>query len=317
MKEFYQKLYTTTTKDKDINYCNEYIENTAGLQTLSFENKLSCEGDFTVEECLGSLKFFKNNKSPGCDGLSIEFYRKFWEKIGPKLVNTLNYSKEKGQLSLSQRRGIITLLHKKGKPEEFVKNWRPISLLNLDYKIMTKVLAKRLQKVIDNLIHPNQSGFVKDRFIGEGIRFVQDLIEYMDIKNDNGLLLQLDFEKAFDSVEWPFLFKVLKRFNFGDDFIGWVKLCYTNIFASVGNSGFQSSWFEIQRGVRQGCPLSSLLFILIVEILVQQIRNNKDIKGIKLYNMVHKILQFADDTICTRKDETSVKFIFTTIKTFT
>ena len=87
------------------------------------------------------------------------------------------------------------MLHKKGKPEEFVKNWRPISLLYLDYKIMTKVLAKRLQKFIDNLMHPNQSGFVKDRFIGEGIRFVQDLIEYMDINNDNGLLLQLDFEK--------------------------------------------------------------------------------------------------------------------------
>ena len=126
-------------------------------------------------------------------------------------------------------------MHKKGKLEEKLKNWRPISLLNIDYKIMTKTLAKRLENVVSHLVHPNQSRFVKGRFIGEGIRFVEDIIEYMDYNKEPGILLQLDFEKAFDSVEWPFLLYVLKQFGFGVDFIEWVTVCYTTIFALVGN----------------------------------------------------------------------------------
>ena len=88
---------------------------------------------------------------------------------------------------------------------------------------MTKTLAKRLERVVSHLVHPNQSGFIKGRFIGEGIRFVEDIIEYMDYNKEPGLSLQLDFEKAVDSVEWPFLLHVLKQFGFGDNFIEWVK----------------------------------------------------------------------------------------------
>ena len=163
-------------------------------------------------------------------------------------MSRMNYSKQKGKLSMSQRRGVITLLHKKGKDEEQIKNWRPISLLNIDYKIMTKVLARRLEKVIDHIIHPNQSGFIKGRFIGEGIRFVEDLIEYSDNYYKNGILLQLDFEKAFDSIEWDFMLRVVKKFGFGPDFINWIKLCYTDISSTVINAGFTSQWFTLSRG---------------------------------------------------------------------
>ena len=91
---------------------------------------------------------------------------------------------------------------------------------------MTKVLAKRMKKVIKDLIHPNQSGFIKGRFIGEGIRFLEDLIKYTDVKNIPGLILLLDFEKAFDFVEWKFLFLVLKKFEFGKEYIEWVRISY-------------------------------------------------------------------------------------------
>ena len=173
IQSFYETLYSTKLNTDQQIYLEKFVESTENLPTLSEEKQKLCEGNVTLQECFDCLKYFKNNKSPGCDGWSIEFYKKFWKEIGPKLVETLNYSKKCGKMSLSQRRAVLTLLHKKGKDEFKIKNWRPISLLNIVYKIMTKVLAKRMEKVIKDLIHPNQSGFIKGRFIGESIRFLR------------------------------------------------------------------------------------------------------------------------------------------------
>jgi hypothetical protein len=174
-----------------------------------------------------------------------------------------------------------------------------------------------MEKVIGSLIHNNQSGFIKGRFIGEGIRFMDDLIEYMDKTNKPGLALQLDFEKAFDSVEWYFLFEALRKFGFGPDFIQWVRVCYKDIFSTVGKAGHSTGWFKILRGVRQGCPLSCLLFILVAEILAQRIRNNTSIEGITFGAVEHKIFQFADDTTCTLKNENSITELFCLVDKFT
>ena len=144
----------------------------------------------------------KLNKSPGPDGLTTEFYLDFWPEIGPKLVRMLNYAKTHGELPISQRRAIITLLHKQGKDELLIKNWRPISLLCVDFKILTKSLAMRVRDILPKLIHENQSGFVKNRYIGQGIRLVEDIIVYTDKNDKVGAIVQLDFEKAFDSVSW-------------------------------------------------------------------------------------------------------------------
>ena len=117
----------------------------------------------------------QNGKSPGCDGITAEFYKVFWPVIGQTLVDTLNYSAIHGELSNSQKRGVITLLQKRGKDAQLIKNWRPISLTNVDYKLLTKSLAMRTETVLPKIIHENQSGFVKDRFIGESIRLIDDI----------------------------------------------------------------------------------------------------------------------------------------------
>ena len=178
------------------------------LKKLTNLQKMACEGILTLNECEKALKTFKKHKSPGCDGIPAEFYSKFWPEMGPKLVECLNFSCQQGLLSLSQRRAIITLLEKKGKDNSRIKNWRPVALLNTDYKIFTKVLAKRLEMHIPSVIHPDQSGFVRNRFIGESVRFTQDVIDNFDLEEKTGIILQLDFEKAFDSVEWHFMLKV-------------------------------------------------------------------------------------------------------------
>ena len=126
-------------------------------------------------------------------------------------------------MSCSQKQAVITLIEKKGKNRSFVENWRPISLVNVDTKIMSKVIASRTKSVLPNIIHHNQTGYVKDRFMGETIRSIYDIMDYTVEENIPGLLIFIDFEKAFDSVEWDFLFKCLEAFNFGSDFLHWIK----------------------------------------------------------------------------------------------
>ena len=138
---------------------------------------------------------------------------------------------------------------------------RPVSLLNVDYKIITKSIANQLEPVLHMLINEDQSGFIKGRFIGQNIRLVQDILDITDEQNIPGIMLQLDFEKAFDSIEWNFIWKTLEKFNFWENFINVIKLCYNNIESTVINNGFLCGWFQLERGMRQGCPLSGFVFL--------------------------------------------------------
>ena len=168
---------------------------------LSREEAALCEGDITLEECTRALKSFKRNKSPGLDGLPYEFYTKFWDLIGPDLVSTFNDSFSKGSLSFSQRTGLITLLYKKNDRFD-TKNWRPISLLCTDYKILSKVLTNRLKAVLSSVISDSQSCGVPGRFSGSNVRTIQDIVNFCNVHEKGGAIISLDQEKAFDRVDW-------------------------------------------------------------------------------------------------------------------
>ena len=146
-----------------------------------------------------------SNKTPGSDGLPAEFYKIFWNDIADFLLGSINYAYKTGQLSVSQKRGIVKLIPKKDAEPYYVKNWRPTPLLNCDYKLATKAVANRLKQVLPKLIDNDQTGFLKGRFIGENIRLIDSVINFTAAKNIPGLLVFLDFEKAFDTVEWPFI----------------------------------------------------------------------------------------------------------------
>ena len=238
------------------------------IQSLDYslpadESRL-CDGDVTIEECEAALGQMKSNKSPGVDGLPYEFYRQFWSGLGVDLVSVFNDCLRSGRLPFSQRTGLITLLYKKGDKLE-TKNWRPISLLCTDYKLLSKVLTNCLVAVISSVVGPEQVCGVPGRLSSENIRLLADVVNLAHRSNTGAALISLDQEKAFDRVDWSYMLRVLEVMNFGESYRSWVQLLYTDIYSQVLVNDYCSDLFPVTRGVRQGCPLSPLLYVLVAE----------------------------------------------------
>ena len=315
-KRFYQELYTSRTKNLDNTRATNFFLNNLIIPSLTEQQMLSCEGKITSEECDKVLETFQPNKTPGNDGIPIEFYKTFWPLISDPFIRCVNECFEKGEMSSSQKQAVITLIEKKGKDRCFLENWRPISLVNVDAKIMSKVLATRIKNVLPNIIHHNQSGFVEDRYIGETVRSIFDLMDFTLKENIPGLMIFIDFHKAFDSIEWNYLVNCLEAFRFGPDFIRWVKTLYKNIQSCVVNNGLTTGYFALERGVRQGDPLSPYLFVVVVETLALAIRQNEAIKGISIGKEETKLLQYADDTTVVLSDRDSARALFNLLEVF-
>ena len=312
-EKFYRNLYSKNVQQNCESPCSFFNHD---FPTLNDEDKENCDKGLTLEEIGQSLKELPNNKAPGTDGFTADFYKFFWPDIKFMVFNSFMHAFESKTLSVEQRRAILTLLPKGDKDIRFLKNWRPLSLLNTDYKILTKTLALRLQRVIPKIVHPNQTGCVKGRYIGENIRILMDMIDFANCHTLNSCVAFLDFEKAFDSVSWQFLFKTLHKFNFGPDFISWIQIIYSKPECAVTNNGHASEFFTITRGIRQGCPISALLFILVAEVMSINIRNSKNIKGFVLGDVEIKITQYADDTSLFLSDIDSLRNVIKLLDNF-
>lgn len=270
----------------------------------------------TLEELEKAAKMMKNGKSPGCDGIPIEFYKAFWDVVGPLLLASFLHSIQKGILTPNQRRAMVTMIPKKNRDTRHISNWRPISVLNVDYKIFAKSLALRLANIVPKLTHHNQTGFVPSRFIGDGIKNIHSIIDFLNETGRKGLIVSLDFRAAFDSIHHSFLFRVLETYNLGANFLSWIKTLYTSSESCILNHGCSTGWFNFQRGIRQGCPISPFLFVLAVERLADSIRANPNIRGIDLLSSHTKIQQFADDSTLFVEDEESLLTAFDSLHLF-
>ena len=197
-KEYYKTLYSET-----IHIDDKPLEETLGeniKKKLSENDSSGLEGEITYSELSSALRNMKNGKSPGNDGFTTEFFKFFWPDLERFVLRSLNYGYRIGSLSVTQKQGMITCIPKPNKSRHFLKNWRPISLLNVVYKLASTVLANRLKTVLDNVISEEQKGFISGRFIGENIRLIYDILYETKNQDIPGLLLSIDFQQAFDSI---------------------------------------------------------------------------------------------------------------------
>lgn len=227
MVQFYKCLFTKDSLDMQIQ--TEIID---GLEfSLSDIERDLCEGLFTKDELFAALKGLQTGKSPGSDGLSTEFYVCFWNDLGDSLLSVFNEAFHIGSLADSQYEGLLRLIHKKD-DRRLPKNWRPISLLNTDYKLASKVITERLKKVMSSIVHQDQTCGVVGRSIFSNLHLFRNVLDIIDKTDEPGILVSLDQEKALDRVDHDFMLRVLRKFGFGP-FCRWVELFYSRAFSRI------------------------------------------------------------------------------------
>ena len=246
----------------------------------------------------------KNNKAPGIDGIPVDFYKCF-PKTYTILRDFFQETLENGSLPATHAKSVIALIYKK-RDKTLIQNYRPISLLCADIKLLSRIIANRLKSSLQSVIHPDQQGFCPNSDIKRQIFISNEIMDFCDKEEIEGWLLLVDFEKAFDSVSHQFLFEALEIMGLPAEFIGWLKILYSNCKATVMINGNLSEEFRLQSGVKQGDPLSPYLFICVMEALAALIRSRAKELGIETPKGIISILLFADDVSLPLKNKQAV-----------
>ncbi|GJR44673.1 RNA-directed DNA polymerase, eukaryota, reverse transcriptase zinc-binding domain protein, partial [Tanacetum coccineum] len=205
-----------------------------------------------------------SDKSPGPDGFTFAFYKEFWNVVKRDVLAFVRHFFKTGILPRGCNTSFITLISKVLSPM-VISDFRPISLIGAQYKIIAKVLANRLARVIDTIISLEQSAFIKHRQILDGPLMVNEVIQWCKRKKSKLMVFEIDFEKGFDTISWDFLFQVLHFMGFNETWIKWISGCLHSASTSILINGSPTCEFNIHRGLRQGDPLSPFLFIIAIE----------------------------------------------------
>lgn len=278
--------------------------------SLTDEQRNTLDEAVTTTEVRNAIKAAAQNKAAGSDGLRAEFFQhgeNHWAIILADIVNEI--MQRKRQLPRSLRTSIIVLLYKKGTPED-AANYRPIALVNVAAKIITSIFCTRLKPILKHLVPPSQTGFIPGREITENLIIVQDIMHWAKSNCKSATLLCLDFEKAYDRVQWPYMKRVLRKQGFGAKWMNLIETIYSGQETAVSINGMVGKRFEVSRGVLQGDPISPFLFVLQMVPLSNMLESLRQTHGIETPD--GSILQtgsfYADDsTIIARSPEAAAE----------
>ena len=311
---FYSKLFSKRSTDTEMG--ESFLSR---LETrLPSDARDSLEAPFSLIELTEVLGKMNRRKVPGLDGLPVEFYTTFWDVLGPEIVEVAEDMHRQGRLTESMRSGALSLLYKKGDPRDLA-NWRPLTMLCVDLKIFAKALTERLKKTMSLLVHSDQTCGVPGRSATWNLHLIRDAISWVGDRKVPLALVSLDQEKAFDRVDHGFLERVLMTFGFGPSFLRWLKTLYTEVGSRVSINGHLSDLVPQVSGVRQGCPLSPLLYALYIEPLAAAIRAHPGVDGLPLPGSggkVVKLAQYADDTTLFVCSDQSLRLALDTVQAF-
>ena len=274
----------------------------------------------TYEEVSKAISQMSNQKTPGVDGIPVEFYKFFWKEIKDIFMELVADISSNGHMHKSAMMGIINLIPKANRDTRVLANLRPITLLCADFKIFEKIIANRMIPAMEHIIAEDQRGFMQNRRISVNIRKILDLIQKADEEDLEAFILSVDFMKCFDKIEIPAIQGALEYFGFGQEITKWLNITYTGFQAKIQNNGYFSQPISIKRGVHQGGPASSFYFLICAEILAIQLRQSRDlghIKGIPVNDIINLLGQYADDAdLYLLNDQNSLHTVFNIITEF-
>ncbi|XP_073662497.1 prostaglandin reductase 1 isoform X1 [Tursiops truncatus] len=295
MRDYHKQLHANKTDNPE--EMDKFLEryNFPRLNQEEFEN---INKPITSNEIQTVIKKnFSTNKTPGPDGFTGEFYQTFREELTSILLNLLQKTAEGGTLPNTFYKATITLIPKPDRDITKKENYRPISLMNIDTKILNKVLAYRIQQHIKKIKHHNQVGFIPGLQGFFSIHNTIHVIHHINkLKDKNHMIISIDAEKAFDKIQHRFMIKTLQKVGTKGTYLNIIKAIYDKPTANIILNGEKLKAFPLRSGTRQGCPLLPLLFNIVLEILATAIREEREIKGTQIGKEV-KLSVFADDII--------------------
>ena len=267
------------------------------LPRISREESNFIDSPFQFNEFGEALKELRKGRAPGNDGLTVEFYLAFWDLIGYYVFDAIREAVEHGELGPSLRQGVVKLIPKKDRDLLHITNWRGICLLNVDYKIFSKVIANRIRLVLSKIIHPDQKAFIPGRHMSNAMYDLYATQKVVDEEELDVLLESLDIHKAFDSISWQFLEYSYSQFGFSSRFVDLLRCLYKNREVYICNNGFLSNKIKVGRGCPQGDCLSPVNFIVAIELLASRVRYNNNISPIRIFDVSKKLNLVADDVL--------------------
>ena len=308
VENFYTNLYEKGNKSESASSTKLVEKFLANIGEISNEKIDKVDRNITAIELFETLKSCVDS-APGPDGIPYSLIKLTWNHYGQLLVDSWEFSEKIGILPPSHNASYLRLLPKEGKDTRELKNWRPITLSNCDFKLITKTLSWRLADAVTGVISPNQTAYMKDRQISDNLNVMLYTLEQS--KDEKSMLVSLDAEKAFDSLEHWYIKKVLSRLGL-IKFIKIFDLLYKDQGVDIILNGNNAGKYKIRNGVKQGDALSCILFILGIEPVLNNINGDNTIKSVNINgNNIPKVLAYADDIACLIKpDQVSLQKIF-------